>query len=456
MGRPAKRIKIQECLEVLNEQFASFSDPRSGFSQIELKDFLLSSYAVFALKHPSLLAFEKEMKNEKKAHNLKKLFGITSIPSDTHLRDIMDELDFTQFRRIFKKLFAKVQRTKLFERYEFIRHQGRPHYLLAADGTGYFRSDKIGCNHCLKYKGSQERKAKKFGHNMLAASLVHPDFKEVFPLCPEPIYNRDGKSKNDCEQNAFKRFVKDFRREHPKLDVVMSLDALYATEPPVRLLFEHDCSFIMSVKETNGTVYMQVNEGEEDGLTKHHEYNYEVGDKVKKNVHHKYRYCKNVRLNQKMTSPKVNFVEFWETITWEGKNGPEEQKRYFAWITDLDVNKESIVKIMRGGRTRWKIENETFNTLKNQGYNLEHNYGHGKKNLSINFIMMMFLAFLIDQIQQASCQKFKEVLKKKERLSYVWKTFASQFEQLLFENWEEFYGLIVGDFKLEAKLVNTS
>jgi hypothetical protein len=279
----------------------------------------------------------------------------------------MDEMDFKQFRTIFKKLFAKVQRTKLFERYEFIRQHGRPHYLLAVDGTGYFRSDKVGCDHCLKYKGSQDRKSKRFGHNMLAGSLVHPECKEVFPFCPEPIYNQDGKTKNDCEQNAFKRFIEDFRNEHPKLDIVLLLDALYATEPPLRLLFEKDCSFIVSVKETNGTVYMQVNEGEEDGSTKHHEYSYETGEKILKTVHHKYRYRKNVRLTQRMSSPKVNFVEFWETISWEGKRGKEVQKRHFAWITDLDVNKESIIQIMKGGRTRWKIENETFNTLKNQG-----------------------------------------------------------------------------------------
>jgi hypothetical protein len=291
---------------------------------------------------------------------------------------------------------------------------------------------------------------------MLAGSLVHPECKEVFPFCPEPIYNQDGKTKNDCEQNAFKRFIEDFRNEHPKLDVVLLLDALYATEPPLRLLFEKDCSFIVSVKETNGTVYMQVNEGEEDGSTKHHEYSYETGEKVLKTVHHKYRYRENVRLTQKMSSPKVNFVEFWETISWEGKRGKEVQKRHFAWITDLDVNKESIIQIMKGGRTRWKIENETFNTLKNQGYNLEHNYGHGKKNLSVNFIMMMFIAFLIDQIQLGSCQKFKEVLKKKERLSYLWKKFVSQLEELTFESWDEFYGLIVGDYKLESKLINTS
>ena len=62
---------------------------------------------------------------------------------------------------------------------------------------------------------------------------------------------------------------------------------------------------------------------------------------------------------------------------------------------------------MRGGRARWKIENETFNTLKNQGYHFEHNYGHGKKSLSVVLAMVMMLAFLVDQTQQLCCPLFQ-------------------------------------------------
>ena len=458
MARPQKTIKIEQCINLLQESFSSFKDPRSGFPQIPLQDFLLSSYAVFALKYPSLLSFENDMADKKKFHNLKSLFGVTRAPSDTQLRDIMDLVDSKQFRRVFKKLFADVQRTKLFEKYEFIRLQDRPHYLINGDGTGYFRSDKVNCECCLQFKGrKKDKKVRKFGHNMFASALVHPDLKEVFPLYPEPIINGDGATKNDCEQNAFKRFIADFRREHPKLDVVINLDALFATDPPIRLMMENDCSFIVGVKETNGTVYMQVNDGEIDGSTRSHSYNYEIGEKIIKQVTHRFRYKKSVRINQNMSSAKVNFVEFWEDIRWVDAKGREQHKRcHFAWLTDIPVTNESIITIMKGGRARWKIENETFNTLKNQGYNLEHNYGHGKKNLSVNFIMMMFLAFFIDQIQLSSCHKFKKVLATKVRLSYVWTELSSQMKQLFFESWDQFYGLITGNWELDARLINTS
>jgi len=458
MARPTKKIKIEQCIDLLFESFSTFKDPRTGFCEIPIQDFLLSSYAVFALKYPSLLSFENDMVDEKKFHNLKTLFGVSRVPSDTHLRDIMDKIDSKQFRRIFTKLFADVQRSKLFEAYEFIRLHGRPHYLINGDGTGYFRSDKIDCDGCLQLTGKRaDKKIKKFGHNMFGAALVHPEHSEVFPLCPEPIINSDGANKNDCEQNAFKRFLADFRREHPKLDVVINLDALFATEPPIRMMMENDCSFIIGVKDTNGTVYMQVKDGEVDGTTHVHEVNFEIGDKIIKNVQQRYRYKSKVRINQDMKSPVVNFVEFWETTTWvDAKGKKQNEKRHFAWLTDIPVNKETITTIMKGGRARWKIENEVFNTLKNQGYNLEHNYGHGSENLSVNFIMMMFIAFFIDQVQLSSCHKFKEVMKKKIRLSYVWNEIIAQTRQLFFSSWDQFFGLITGDWKLKFEFYESS
>ena len=65
--------------------------------------------------------------------------------------------------------------------------------------------------------------------------------------------------------------------------------------------------------------------------------------------------------------------------------------------------------MVRGGRARWKIENETFNTLKNQGYQFGHNFGHGKQNLSTIFVMLMMLAFLVDQTQELCCPLFQAV-----------------------------------------------
>jgi hypothetical protein len=113
-----------------------------------------------------------------------------------------------------------------------------------------------------------------------------------------------------------------------------------------------------------------------------------------------YRFSNQMRLFQK-DAPRVNFVEYEKTLTWTDKKGAEHRdKKTYTWITGIWVTVENVKTIARGVRARWKIENETFNTLKNQGYYLKHNYGHGDKNLSVNMVTMMFTAFLVDQIQR--------------------------------------------------------
>src|SRR5712691_4867833 len=116
---------------------------------------------------------------------------------------------------------------------------------------------------------------------------------------------------------------------------------------------------------------------------------------------------------------RVNVIESWEV-------GPD-KVQHCSWVTDLRVHQRNVYTLMRGGRARWKIENETFNTLKNQGYNFEHNYGHGEKNLSVVFAMLMMLAFLVDQTQQLCCDLFRAVWAKLGSKRQLWESMRSLF-----------------------------
>nr|VFJ61124.1 MAG: hypothetical protein BECKFM1743A_GA0114220_102792 [Candidatus Kentron sp. FM] len=97
------------------------------------------------------------------------------------------------------------------------------------------------------------------------------------------------------------------------------------------------------------------------------------------------------------------------------------------------------MKLMRGGRARWKIENETFNTLKNQGYHFEHNFGHGYKHLTTVLMHLMMLAFLIDQIQQLCCPMFRAALTTAQRKIYLWRKLRSRFDLCRIASWEALY-----------------
>ena len=113
---------------------------------------------------------------------------------------------------------------------------------------------------------------------------------------------------------------------------------------------------------------------------------------------------------------------------------------------------------MRGGRARWKIENETFNTLKNQGYHLEHNYGHGAQNLSVVLALLMMLAFLVDQAQQLCCALFQAAWKKRRsNKRSLWEELRKLFDSFVFGSMQELYEAMVrGIARQQPVLQNTS
>ena len=163
---------------------------------ISLSDCLMSALAMFGIKAPSLLAFDGPNLQETVQHNLKTLYQIGTPPSDTHMREVLDEVDPKALRETFLSVFHEVQRGKLLERYSFLNG-----YLCLVDGTEIFNSEKIHCKNCCKKEHQDGRVT--YHHQILGAVLAHPDLRQVIPLCPEPITKQDGTTKNDCERSRF-------------------------------------------------------------------------------------------------------------------------------------------------------------------------------------------------------------------------------------------------------------
>lgn len=175
------------------------------------------------------------------------------------------------------------------------------------------------------------------------------------------------------------------------------------------LLEEHGIRFILNVKQgSHKQLFESLKSCEKLKKVHRHEVVEEIGDKIKKRRVHSFEYVHQMRI-KKDSEKFYGFINYRETTTWVDKDGnPKEKVIRFSWITDLSIHERNLMKLMRAGRCRWKIENETFNTLKNQGYNFEHNFGHGYKHLTTNFMYLMMLAFLFDQIQRKSYKLFKE------------------------------------------------
>lgn len=391
-GTLQKSLTASSLIKAVYEKFLKIPDTRSFEKKprITLTDHLMTGLAIFGLKFPSLLQYDRKRKHSEIESNLKNLYHVQTPPSDTYLGERLDEVNPNHLRTAFKKLFSKLQRSKKLENFQFLNG----HYLLSLDGTGKFSSGNISCPHCCKKEHKNGKVT--YYHQMLGGCIVHPEQSNVVPFCPEMIHNVDGNTKNDCERNAAKRFIKHFRREHPHLKVIIIEDGLASNGPHINLLEQYNMKYILGAKQGDHQHLFDLIDSSES--TKYLEM------KDEKDYLHQFRFINNVSLNKANPDVKVNFWEYRGTSS-KGK------ELNFSWVTNIKITKRNIFDLTKGGRARWKIENETYNTLKNLGYNFKHNYGHGKDHLSAVFCLLMILAFFIDQIQGIACSLFKAAKK---------------------------------------------
>ena len=435
-----KALSAPGLLGVVRGCFDEVNDPVSA-RRFSLSDCLMSGLAVFGLKYPSLLRFDRDARTDEVVRaNLKSLYGIERAPCDSALRERLDEVDPRELRGVFKRVFTQLQRGKGLEGFTCLDG----HYLLSVDGTGYFSSSSVHCKNCCEKHHHDGHTT--YYHQMLGAAVVHPEQREVFALAPEPIVKGDGATKNDCERNAAKRLLSDVRREHPHLKLVVVEDSLASNGPHIKHLKSLEMRFIVGAKRADHKALFEWVEATErlgSGAVKHLEHTDERG------VHHRFRYLNDVPLNDTHFELEVNFLEYWETR-------PDGKAQRFSWVTDLRIDDANVMALMRSARARWRIENETFNTLKNQGYCFEHNFGHGNKHLSTVFAYLMMLAFLIDQVQQRCCALFQAARHKAERARYFWERVRVLFLGSELTGWEMLYRALAFGYRTEIIIHDTS
>lgn len=427
-----KMLGMPGMIRSVHKIFSKIDDPKTFTKSpnITIADHLMSGFAVFSLKCPSLLDYDTRRLDVATAKNLRDLYYVSIPPSDSYLRERLDDVNPDALRPAFKKIFAHFQRGKGLE--EFVFLDG--HVLISGDGTGHFSSSKVKCCHCCKKELPNGNTT--YYHQMFGACVVHPDMRNVIPFCPEPILNQDGSTKNDCERNACKRFLENFRREHPHLKAILTGDGLTSTAPYIRMIEMSNLKYILGAKPGDHQFLFEQLASSQESV--YHEI------RTKDGYLHQFMFLNKVSLNKSNQDVVVNVLEYRQTDN-KGK------ETNFSWVTNIEINLTNVFKIMRGGRARWKIENETFNTLKNLGYNFEHNYGHGKKYLSTVFGLLMMLAFLLDQIQEICCALYNRCRKQLRTYRDLWMNMKVLFQRCALGDWESFYLMLVGE-----KALNTS
>lgn len=378
---------------MLSQRFSAVTDTRQEAKSDHLiHDVLMGGFAMMFFQDPSLLQFQQRMEDEAHMNNLSTLFHMRSIPKDSQMRKVTDEVAPGELVSLFDDFFRPLQRGKHLEQYQILG--GR--YIVALDGSQYFTSEKISCPGCLVKEGKE---GVRYSHQIVQPAIMHPDMKQVIPLCPEEVRNTDGKEKQDCEINAGKRALARIRKSHPKLSLMVVGDGLYSKQPTIEIIRDLHMDYVLVAKPDDHKKLMEW-VGEMRFL-----------DEVKrleateKKRTHIYEWVQDVPLNDNNNTPFVNYFAY--RIEEKGKI-----TYHNSWVTNLPVDGTNIRKLVKTGRCRWKIENETFNTLKNQGYHIEHNFGHGRKHLSFNFFLLNLLAFFMHQIFELTYLPYQELRKK--------------------------------------------
>ena len=288
--------------------------------------------------------------------------------------------------------------------------------MAGVDGSEYFSSEKVSCPGCLTRKH-------RFLHQIVQAAVVHPDKSQVIPLAPKEVRNADGTEKQDCEVNAGKRLITKMRKAHPKLPSLIVADGLYSKQPFIEALGSEGMRFVLVAKDEDHKVLMEYVEG---ARALHEVSRMEVKDGTRLHV---YEWINGVPLNGNDDTPSINYFTY--ALSYEGK-----RTYYNSWVTDIPIEEKNIGELARIGRTRWKIENEVFNTVKNHGYHIEHNYGHGAKHLSFNFFLLNMLAFFMHQIFELTDTLYQACRQKLGSKKNLWDHFRVSIRMLIFPNWE--------------------
>src|SRR5918995_3699297 len=379
---------LRRCCEALPELRRPGPNTRYAMA-----DFGLAAFSVFFMQSPSFLAHQRQLEQGQGRSNCQTLFGMAAIPCDNQIRAMLDPVDPALFFPVFTDVMGALERTGGLA--EFRRLQGR--VLIALDGTEYFRSTRLHCAHCsTQVRGGRTE----YFHTLLSAALVAPGHQRVVPLEPEFIVPQDGHAKQDCESRAARRWLDRHASRYARLDPVYLGDDLYARQPVCEAVRAVGGHFLFVCKPASHQTIEEYLTGVDlPTLTR----------KVKRGrqrFEYRYRWLSDVPLRGDAEALTVN----WLMI--EIVNAAGEVTYRNSFVTDLDVGPDTVVELAACGRARWKIENESFNVLKNNGYNLEHNFGHGKNNLSAVFVSLNLLAFAFHTVCDFAEDLWRRAMKK--------------------------------------------
>ena len=422
LRRGPNLLRFPSLVASIADHVAGIVDSRQlNKTRYALRDCYLSAVALFFVQDASLLQFQRRFQRKFQANNLSSTFGVQKIPVDSQLRSLLDRHDYAPVLPVFANWIGRLQRCKWLQHFQIFDAR----YLITLDGSRFFNSELVKCQRCLT---TTKAGVTHYHHDILQAAIVHPDQRQVLPLAPEFVRNSDGKGgkyrKQDCEIAAGYRMLERLRGDYPRMAAIIVADSLYSKQPFVERLRAARFSFLLVAKPgDHKSLYQDVAVLRRSNLLERHHSDH-------RGERREYEWVTELPLNASPDAPHINFIGF--RIIKDGKVTYRN-----AWVTDLMPTSANIVQLVRAARARWKIENEGFNTLKNQGYHLEHNFGHGHQYLAEAFFTLNLLAFFMHQIFELVDGLYQRVRTFFSSRRAFWDEVRSAFRLFLFTSWDQ-------------------
>jgi len=400
-----------------------------------MHDITLSAFSVFHTQSPSFLSFQRSMQQQKGSNNGRTIFGIDKIPTDAQIRNVLDGVSYRCLFPVFMGVMAVLQEHKDLDRYRVLANQ----LLVCMDGTEFFTSNALSCPFCSA-RSLSDGTINHF-HSAVTPAIVQPSNSRVIPLPPEIISPQDGHEKQDCETAAAKRWIERWGSWCKKLGVTILGDDLYSKQPLCRMMLEAGLNFILVCKPSSHPWLT-----EWIGLCD-----------AQKDLHEKRTVVWNGRTHQTRITRWINGVPLtsdantlqlsWaELIILDAKG---EQTYQNSWVTTHLLSDSIVEAIIQAGRCRWKIENENNNTLKTKGYHLEHNFGHGEKELSNFLVTLNIVAFLFHTVLELHDARYRLLRQTLVRRDTFFNDIRALTRYICFDSWQAMLQFMLRGLELE-------
>jgi hypothetical protein len=406
---------------VLNAQFPYLYESIGGLcdsrkhKEYAIAELVVGSIAMFMFKFSSRNQFDNYRKERVFRKNYQRTFKLR-MPSGDAIEDLMRMLDTDEMEMLKTIIVKELIRRKVFHKFRFLSKK----FFIAIDGTGTSSYQTDYCGECTS-KTSKNGNTNYF-HYVLEAKLVtHNDM--AISIATEWVSNKAGEdyNKQDCELKAFIRLAAKIKKQYPQVPLVILADGLYPNQTFFKVCQENHWDFIVTFKEGNlPSVHQEI--GLLPASAKFQNNRLTAGKGFMKKQD--YTWVNNIDYKGRTLS----VINCEETKT--GIDGKGQEYRKFTHITNLNIDNKNFHLVSDAGRLRWRIEN-SFDYLKNHGYNLGHKFSRASYHAYKNYYQCMMIAHIINQFVEKSSD-FINLLKRNPKCTilFLWERLIGHFSEV--------------------------